>query len=594
MSWYKKSLLTLIPDLPIESITSISNHLNNTERMNRPFQLPPRTQPIFNSVREFQLIVKLGEGAFSKVYKAVHKITESIYAIKIIDFARISTLDQENIEKEIHAHKVMNHKNIVRLYDFFKEGNIVYLIMEYCVGGNLFNYLAKNNPLAMTTIQKMFKQTLDGVEYIHKKGFINRDIKPENIILDSNNNIKICDFGWATHKSDGDYRRLKAGTIPYMSPESLTGEYQDQSSDIWSLGVLLYELINNKEPYGGYSCSDQMQKIRTKPLEYIRTDVFLSAKELIKSLLVIEKDKRPKIKNIHNASFLSDYEKIQQVEPAEKLRVNVRTSVSVHAYDKPLHGPYEKDPRSVSIIGSRTNPSGNYFTNLSRVSIRSPKKNVPVTKNQLPIKPPSLKNKNLVSCRPVRRIELSPVTPIERTNRYVFRGAKVIKELNMTHSNLPSLTNEGIKRTIIAPGTPQPVRKNLHVVYSFNQNRPESPLPSPTRVSTNCVVTENDDFIIKDYGAYKKRIPKSSSVVCLQDKVNTEPREVFGMVRDIRRQLTPNVVKRYDKHEKVFKIVHEDSYTQQQDSKFMPRKVKTADYVDHLIAKGPGIDFTKL
>ena len=88
---------------------------------------------------------------------------------------------------------------------------------------------------------------------MHNKGFIMRDLKPENLLLDSKMNIKLCDFGWAAHMNDEEYRKLKSGTYAYMSPESLKGELQGKQSDIWSLGILLYELNYKKEPFSGFN-----------------------------------------------------------------------------------------------------------------------------------------------------------------------------------------------------------------------------------------------------------------------------------------------------------------------------------------------------
>lgn len=143
---------------------------------------------------------------------------------------------------------------------------------------------------------------------MHSLGFINRDIKPENILLDDNYNVKVCDFGWSCHLSDESYRKLKAGTFVYMSPESLTGSLQDESSDVWSLGILLYELLYNKEPYSGVSCGDQFKKIKQTTLDFNDRDICPKAKILITQILQLNSNKRPTVNEILLSSFLKDAE----------------------------------------------------------------------------------------------------------------------------------------------------------------------------------------------------------------------------------------------------------------------------------------------
>ena len=366
--------------------------------MQRPFKLPHRPRVIFAHINEFLLKEKLGSGGFSTVYKAFHKTSRKMYAIKVIDFAQLSLLDQVNIEKEIRAHKCMNHKNVVQLYDFFWIDNHVYLIMEYCMGGDLFGYIRDCSPLNHTEIQRIFKQTVDGMAHIHAKGYINRDIKPENILIDRHGNIKVCDFGWATHKNEDEYRKLNAGTIQYMAPENLLGEYQDFKSDIWSLGILLFELFNGIEPYPGKNSNDQLRLINEGNITYYRRDIPLSAVELIERILQTDKDSRPTLQQIYTSDYLSNYVETQTKTAEKRSASTSSVTISVHCYDKPLHGNYEKDAQSVSLNSRSTSPDQSNSKQVSQKQsrTRTPKKNVP---SQLPIKSEKHSKVNLVSLR---------------------------------------------------------------------------------------------------------------------------------------------------------------------------------------------------
>ena len=315
------------------------------------FNLPERVNPIFHSINEFELLFQIGEGAFSVVYDAIHLQTNYSYAIKIVDFSKLSLEDQENIQKEIQAHKLMNHKNIVSLYDYFKEGNTVYFIMELCERDNLFQYIIDGR-LDNKEKKKVFKQCCDAVAYVHNKQFIIRDIKPENILLDKYKNIKLCDFGWASHITDKEFRKLKAGTLTYMSPESIAGLFQGFPSDIWSLGVLLYELYHNKEPYVGTDLKNMLFLINKGNLEFDKELIDKDAEELIKRLLTVAPHKRPVFEEIYSSSYLNNYDIEQSLKDIEAFK----RDVSVHKYEKKLHNnftnkiyePYSIKPKIIT------------------------------------------------------------------------------------------------------------------------------------------------------------------------------------------------------------------------------------------------------
>lgn len=272
------------------------------------FTLPKKTKQYFYSISEFQITKNMGSGAFSTVYEALHIASQHLYAIKMINLKKINSMDHINILKEIEVHSSLKHKNIIKLYDYFLEDNIVYYVLELCKKGNLFKYLNRKGQLLESEVIKFFKQTCEAIEYMHSLNFINRDIKPENIVLDDNYNVKLCDFGWSCHMNDEKHRQSRAGTYAYMSPECLIGSYQDKKSDVWSLGILLYELFYNKEPYTGISWSDQLRKIRQTPIDFNKRRICSKAKMMITHMIQQDKNKRPTVREILESSFLKELE----------------------------------------------------------------------------------------------------------------------------------------------------------------------------------------------------------------------------------------------------------------------------------------------
>ena len=224
---------------------------------------------MFTSRSEFVVGRKLGEGSYATVRKAIHIASEETYALKIISLDELDLDDYENVQKEIEIHSSIESKYVIRLIDYFEDSNKVYLVLEFAHYGNLYKYMQSKFPLPVETIGRMWTQAVLAIEFLHSQAIVMRDLKPENILLDKQLNVKICDFGWAARIQDAEYRSRKAGTYVYMSPESLQGMLQGFASDVWSLGVLLYEMTHHKEPYMiGFSCDEQLKFIKEDDVKF--------------------------------------------------------------------------------------------------------------------------------------------------------------------------------------------------------------------------------------------------------------------------------------------------------------------------------------
>ncbi|KAK2828629.1 hypothetical protein Q5P01_019663 [Channa striata] len=219
-------------------------------------------------VQDWDLVQTLGEGAYGEVRLLVNRHTEEAVAVKVIDTSQAKEC-AENVKKEVCIHKMLNHDNIVRFYGHRKEGSTMYLFLEYCTGGELFDRIEPDVGMPEKDAHKFFQQLIAAVEYLHSVGITHRDIKPENVLLDDKDNLKLSDFGLATmFRFKGRERLLSrlCGTLPYVAPELLSQrEYKAQPADIWACGIVLSAMLAGELPWDQptESCqeySDWLQK----------------------------------------------------------------------------------------------------------------------------------------------------------------------------------------------------------------------------------------------------------------------------------------------------------------------------------------------
>ena len=202
----------------------------------------------------YQIIEELGKGGMGKVYKANDTDIKEKVAIKLIK-PEIST-DKKTIERfqnELKFARKIRHKNVCQMYDLNKEEGTYYITMEYVSGEDLKSFILRSGQLAIGTTIRIAKQVCEGLAEAHKLGVVHRDLKSNNIMIDKEGNVRIMDFGIA--------RSLEAkgitgagvmiGTPEYMSPEQVEGKEVDQRSDIYSLGVILYEMVTGRVPFEG-------------------------------------------------------------------------------------------------------------------------------------------------------------------------------------------------------------------------------------------------------------------------------------------------------------------------------------------------------
>lgn len=183
----------------------------------------------------------IGYGSFSVVFKGYRYKDSKPIAVKLIT----KIIDKKYFENEVRIMQQIDHPNILDLYKVIKKDGKVYLILEYCDGGDLSNYIQSNES---EFDNRYFYQILDGLEHLYNNKILHRDIKPQNILI-HNENIKISDFGFAKSFEKSELITTFCGSPLYMAPEILKDRKYSSASDIWSLGVVLFELITKKHPY---------------------------------------------------------------------------------------------------------------------------------------------------------------------------------------------------------------------------------------------------------------------------------------------------------------------------------------------------------
>ncbi|KAL4975750.1 hypothetical protein BDW66DRAFT_64379 [Aspergillus desertorum] len=245
----------------------------------------------------------IGKGSFGKVYLASHKLTNHSKVV-----LKSSDKEDTNLAREIHHHRQFLHPHIARLYEVIVTEKLVWLVLEYCPGDELYNYLLRNGPLPIDKVKKIFTQLVGAVSYVHSKQCVHRDLKLENILLDKHENVKLCDFGFTReYEGKASYLQTFCGTICYSAPEMLKAEkYAGEKVDVWSLGIILYALIAGELPYD--DDDDQVTKTRILNEEPRFTDKFPDdAKALISLLLSKRPLLRPSLDEVLAHPFLSEH-----------------------------------------------------------------------------------------------------------------------------------------------------------------------------------------------------------------------------------------------------------------------------------------------
>lgn len=262
---------------------------------------------------------KLGSGAFAEVFLGSMRDDENaivkMVAVKRIDKSKLA--DNPRIERllqnEISLLRVLSgHPNVVELFDSFEDAKHLHLVLEYCDGGDLGQYLRKNAPLSEGSTHDILQQIVEGVKHTRTNHIVHRDIKPQNVLLERSKThasgfcVKLTDFGFATRLQVGDMATTFCGSPLHMAPELLTGNQYDPKIDLWSLGTIAYQMVTGSTPYRAQNIKELKQKLREqegKPLP-LPKHTHDNLADLIQRLLCLDPRSRIDFEDLYNHPFI--------------------------------------------------------------------------------------------------------------------------------------------------------------------------------------------------------------------------------------------------------------------------------------------------
>jgi serine/threonine protein kinase len=241
-------------------------------------------------IKNYKIGKRIGKGSFSTVYKAFNS-DNNIVAIK-----QICLEDSKNKSaflKEFNLMRKLNHINIINVFDIVLEDkNTVYLVLEYFKKGDLSRFI-KGKQLEEKFVQKYTLDLKNGLEYLLTQNIVHRDLKPQNILVSDSNILKICDFGFARHFTNNMMFATICGSPLYMAPEIINKKQYSNKSDLWSLGIIIYEMIYGEVPYKASNFIDLVNKINKYTIFFPKsTEISDNCLDLIKKLLTKDAYKR--------------------------------------------------------------------------------------------------------------------------------------------------------------------------------------------------------------------------------------------------------------------------------------------------------------
>ncbi|XP_074005554.1 MAP/microtubule affinity-regulating kinase 3 isoform X4 [Numenius arquata] len=249
------------------------------------------------NIGNYRLLKTIGKGNFAKVKLARHILTG------------------RELFREVRIMKILNHPNIVKLFEVIEKEKTLYLVMEYASGGEVFDYLVAHGRMKEKEARAKFRQIVSAVQYCHQKHIVHRDLKAENLLLDADMNIKIADFGFSNEFTVGNKLDTFCGSPPYAAPELFQGKkYDGPEVDVWSLGVILYTLVSGSLPFDGQNLKELRERVLRGKYRipfYMSTD----CENLLKRFLVLNPTKRGTLEQIMKDRWINAGHEEDELKP---------------------------------------------------------------------------------------------------------------------------------------------------------------------------------------------------------------------------------------------------------------------------------------
>uniref|UniRef100_A0A0A9WTA7 Serine/threonine-protein kinase ULK3 n=4 Tax=Lygus hesperus TaxID=30085 RepID=A0A0A9WTA7_LYGHE len=258
------------------------------------------------SVEGYDILNRVGAGSYSVVYKAADVYSGEEVAIKCVLKSSLSQMGRDNIITEIQIMKMLKNEFILNMRDFQYDDWYIYLILDYCDGGDLSSFIKSRKKLPENVCKKFMQQLVLGLKFLRSKDITHFDLKPQNLLLVTQPSLrlKIGDFGLSGFLSEETRCNVLKGSPLYMAPEILLGKPVDPKADLWSVGVIFYECLFGEAPLAHSSCRQLVKFLRSEATIPIRSGLSDNAHDLLSNLLVINPEKRISFDDLFVHPFL--------------------------------------------------------------------------------------------------------------------------------------------------------------------------------------------------------------------------------------------------------------------------------------------------
>ncbi|KAM9450740.1 serine/threonine-protein kinase MARK2 isoform 18-T18 [Clarias gariepinus] len=462
-------------------------------------------------IGKYRLLKTIGKGNFAKVKLARHVLTGKEVAVKIIDKTQLNSSSLQKLFREVRIMKLLNHPNIVKLFEVIETEKTLYLVMEYASGGEVFDYLVAHGRMKEKEARAKFRQIVSAVQYCHQKFIVHRDLKAENLLLDADMNIKIADFGFSNEFTLGNKLDTFCGSPPYAAPELFQGKkYDGPEVDVWSLGVILYTLVSGSLPFDGQNLKELRERVLRGKYRipfYMSTD----CENLLKKFLILNPTKRGSLEQqIMKDRWMNvgyeDDELLPYIEPQPDYKDPKRTDIMLQMgysqeeiHDSLINQKYDEIMATYLLLDYRN-------SELDDFSIK-PRPSIDLTNNA---QSPSHKvQRGTSNQKPRRSTDQSLSVPVKRTqgdSKHIAEdygrkssgsSAKVPPSPLSTadRKKTPTPSTNSILSTGTSRGrsSPGPERSTLGVQNGKDSGVPQRVSPSTNNIS-NSTVADRTNF----------------------------------------------------------------------------------------------------
>lgn len=386
----------------------------------------------------------IGKGTYTQVDLAIDTLTNKLIVLKSLYPDKFPG-EKHKIAQEVTHHRMVKGEHIVEVLDTFSIGNVLYMTLEYLPKGDLYTHLwIEKHPSTEMTLRRLFYEVCIGVREVHRAGLIHRDIKPENIFLSDSLVAKLGDFGWSCRQDDHTSTSEGAGTLAYMSPECLQETPQTTATDIWSLGVLLYELYHSKEAFTGDTVEERIRSVHAGKPAFDHS-FSQEAAHLYNLCVQIDPACRPSIERVLAHPLFNPF------NPNSKKRAQKDNELRNTALKKTGYTPLL---RPISMMGSKRKSMDHYKASI-------PTKNIDLI---------GLQQENHVRLRELQN------KGIVIRQRMTDRSAKQVRPISMgknrrpNNRNILNTTVEGKQSAFVEPDQSPPLSSQYQHIYQPSMN----------------------------------------------------------------------------------------------------------------------------